>query len=356
MNSVSHSDRTHVQYIDLLRILATMAVMVIHIDPMGGTNTTRNIPSLEWILAMVFDGLSRWAVPIFFMISGALFLGRKTTISKIYSHNISHIAIAFLFWSFAYAVIREFIYGYGIKNVILETLYGHYHMWFLFSIVCLYAIVPFLQKIIEDRQLGIYFLAVSFVVVLLLPQLIECAGLFSANIAGIGNTFLNKFDIDLVSSASFYFVLGFYLHKADISPIYRKAIYILGIICTFLTVFLSCSVSIWKGEESEIFFGPSDLNIVFSSIAVFVFAKYNFSAPIKQLSTSSIIKQLSSSCFGAYLIHPMIIELLYLIFGTEAFFFGPILTVPVTFLIVCPLSFLCSWITRNIPIIGKHIV
>lgn len=356
MSSLTHSEKMHFQHIDLLRIFATMSVMVIHIDPMGSDCSSRIIPSAEWLFAMLFDGLSRWAVPIFFMISGALFLDKRISITRLYRHNISHIAIAFLFWSFTYAVIREMVYGYGIKNTILETLYGHYHMWFLFSILCLYIAVPFLQRIVEHKHLEEYLLVVCFVFSLLLPQLVECTELFSPNIAGIGKTILSKFDICFVSTATFYFVLGHYLHHIELSSFYRRMLYVLGFIGAILTVSLTCIVSIWKGVETETFFSPSDINISLFSIAIFVFAKYNLSKPTKHPTLSFLSKHIPPICFGAYLIHPMVIELLYLIFGANTFNFGPFLTVPITFLFVCPLSFLCSWVIKNIPIIGKHLI
>ena len=65
-----------------------------------------DVNTFEWNAINVYSGLARFAVPIFVMISGALFLDPKKDIPirKIYSKYILRIVIAFVFWSVVYAV------------------------------------------------------------------------------------------------------------------------------------------------------------------------------------------------------------------------------------------------------------
>ncbi len=64
---------------------------------------------------------------------------------------------------------------------------GHYHMWFLFMIVGLYLIVPFLLRpIVRDEKLLRYFLLLTLIFTFLLPQIA------SAVVSPRGSTALNS--------------------------------------------------------------------------------------------------------------------------------------------------------------------
>ena len=59
---------------DGLRILAAFAVVVLHtVAPLF----LDLYQSYDWNVANVYESLVRWSVPVFFMISGALFLNKR---------------------------------------------------------------------------------------------------------------------------------------------------------------------------------------------------------------------------------------------------------------------------------------
>lgn len=129
-------------YFDFLRIFATFAVIILHVSAQNWHTT--DINSFEWNIFNFYDSIVRWGVPIFVMISGALFLNKNQSIKKIYTKNILRIIIAFIFWSLIYTVL--FSKGLSIKTMIINFFEGYYHMWFLFMIVGLYMITPFIKK------------------------------------------------------------------------------------------------------------------------------------------------------------------------------------------------------------------
>ena len=62
-------------YFDFLRIFATLAVMVLHVAAQNWYGTS--VPSFEWQTFNFFHSVTRFGVPIFVMISGALFLNKR---------------------------------------------------------------------------------------------------------------------------------------------------------------------------------------------------------------------------------------------------------------------------------------
>lgn len=86
-SAVNSNLTNRVIYFDYLRVAATIAVMLLHTaainwygaDVNGGT----------WKVFNFYDSLVQWSVPIFVMISGALFLGRNDIrIKDIYSKYV----------------------------------------------------------------------------------------------------------------------------------------------------------------------------------------------------------------------------------------------------------------------------
>ncbi len=58
-------------YLDLLRIFAMFGVVVIHVSAIA---VSYDIGTFTSNVGIIYNGLVRWSVPAFFMISGAMFL------------------------------------------------------------------------------------------------------------------------------------------------------------------------------------------------------------------------------------------------------------------------------------------
>lgn len=86
---------------DVMRIIAIFAVLLLHYS---SQRFYISFPSSEWEIRNIYDSMVRWGVPVFVMISGALFLdsNKKLSIKRLFTKNILRIICAFLFWSFIY--------------------------------------------------------------------------------------------------------------------------------------------------------------------------------------------------------------------------------------------------------------
>lgn len=80
---------------DLLRILASLMVIVIHVSAYNFLDTPTK--SIEWLSYDMYDSIVRSAVPIFLMISGAFFLNDKiqNNLKKLYTKNIFKLVLVF---------------------------------------------------------------------------------------------------------------------------------------------------------------------------------------------------------------------------------------------------------------------
>ena len=175
-----------------------------------------------------WDSIVRWTVSVFVMISGALFLSRDIPIKKIYTKYILRIFMAFVFWSFFYAC-REYVRNGSFKKAFELFLTGYYHMWFLYMIVKLYAIIPFVKKIAESETLTKYFLVMAFVIAFVLPETAEIIALFSEEYGEFAVKMAGMFRLNFVWGFTGYFLLGYVLNNAKISRNTKRLIYATGV-------------------------------------------------------------------------------------------------------------------------------
>ncbi|MBE7064583.1 MAG: hypothetical protein E7384_02050 [Ruminococcaceae bacterium] len=311
------------------------------------------VSSFEWYVFNFFDSVVRWGVPVFVMISGALFLERDFPIRKIFSKNILRLVVSYVIWGAIYA----FIDGGGISDIFAKTFRGHYHMWFIPMIIGIYICVPILKKIVESEQIAKYFLTLSFVFVFALPWFMQVAVVFGGSpFTVINNIYKNlygKMHLELIAGYPAYFILGHMLSKSEFNKKARIFIYVMGIVGAISTMVFCYVSSVKNPTLDEFFYGNLTLNVLAESVAVFVFFKYN---SLKSAKIGKIVGKLSTYSFGVYLIHALVIEFLDKQFGLNTLSFNPILAVPCIAVIVCVVAFTASWILNRIPILNKYIV
>lgn len=346
---------TRTIYFDFLRIFAIFAIVMLHVS--GGWFSNVDIGSLNWWVANLLDGVTRFAVPVFVMISGAIFLNREISVRKLYAKYILRMVVAFVFWSVLYAVITD--PAANIKGMIVNILYGHYHMWFIYMIVGLYMMVPILRKIVEDQKATQYFLVLAFLFCFLLPQVVDVLNVLPESFALLGeicNTVVTKFKIDLFGGFAIYFVAGYYLNNIEISLKHRRIIYVLGVVGYAMTVVCTYLLCVWHGVANELFYGSFTVNIALFTIAVFVFGKYECGRIDLSERMEKIISKLSKWTFGAYLVHALILSIVWELLPIEVESINAIVGIPVISVGVFGVSMFVSAVLNRIPFLRSYIV
>lgn len=346
--------RNRVVYFDLLRIAATFVVMVIHIC--ASNFSKLDYTSLQWNVQNLFDGISRWGVGIFVMISGALFLKADIPLNKLYRKYIFRIAVSFLFWSILYSVVFDLIPGRGMNYFVGDLIKGYYHLWFLYMIAGLYIIVPFLKKIIVDDKLTKYFLIIGFIFAFIIPEAISIIRTISEEYGKLAQSAIDKANLHFVLGFSVYFILGYYFSKETISSKTEKTIFSLGVIGFLVTVLGNVVMAQYKKKPVDIFFGNNTVNVLFEVAAVFVLFKKLFANVHFSESMEKKIARLSKYSFGAYLVHAAVITILDETIHLNATRFNPFISIPLTAIVVFILSFAASWILNRIPVVKKYLV
>lgn len=348
-NFKSTAETNRIFYIDYLRVFATFAVVMLHVATKN-TNTC-SVQSPEWLILNFYNSICRWCVPVFVMISGALFLNSNYSISHIFKKNIFRIFTAFVAWSFLYAIVNVLIHHGGIGSLIRQTIQGHYHMWFLFMIIGLYLFVPLIRAIVHSDYLMKYFLIISFIFSFIFPYIISLSFFAGEKIEELLQSIYKN--IYLPQSYIGYFVLGYYLYKKEYTKKQRLTIYAFSLLGFVSTIALSTIHSHQINWDKGTFLNFLTVNVLLESVGVFVFFKYKIK---KNHKTVPIILKLSKYSFGVYLVHVMLIETIYDLWGIYALSIHPIISVPILTFIISIASFIISGIINHIPLLKNYIV
>jgi surface polysaccharide O-acyltransferase-like enzyme len=103
--------KKHVHYLDYLRTFAIIGVLVIHTStPYVGM--FNKIEFWKWETSIIYSSLIRWCVPIFFMVSGALLLGRnEEPLKDFFLKRGNRILVPFVIWTGIYFIWRSYFWN-----------------------------------------------------------------------------------------------------------------------------------------------------------------------------------------------------------------------------------------------------
>jgi surface polysaccharide O-acyltransferase-like enzyme len=289
------------------------------------------------------------------MISGTIFLEKYISFSVIVKKYIKNLFIHFLFWSFFYSFRQKILKNITIKQFYLLFFKGYFHLWYLFSICGFYFITPFLKEITKNEKFEL-FLTLNFIFAFLFPNLITFFKFSSKEYYNTINKILQNIRLGkYLDDKIFYYMFGFYLNKKNIRDLLRKIIYILGFCGIIFTSTLTFYISSLKNIKIT-FYSASNINEFFMNIAIFIFFKYNFNDLKNKKRVKEFIQKLSRLTFGIYLIHPFVIEELYIRFKLNTLSFDPLYSIPINSLITFLISLLIVYFLKFLPLINQYIV
>jgi surface polysaccharide O-acyltransferase-like enzyme len=340
-------------WIDLIRVVAIYLVVVVHVSGQL-TNTWGEIPTDQWIVADIYGGIARICVPLFFMISGYLLLPRSESLGVFYAKRMTKILVPLVVWSLIYLGW----YCGGHPNTCTSSLVWdlllrqgtYYHLWFLYSLLGIYLILPVLRLMIKpetDKRILWYLIGLW----LIFQPMLTIAHKFW--------NFSIKLSAPLATGFVCFFVLGYLLGEITLSPrkiILSAMLWVMGTLITIIGTYLLTRNS---SQFDGFFYDFVSLNVILASGGAFLLLRWIserklFTSP----SIHTFMRTLATSTFGIYLIHVIVIEVLrysipYL--QVSSFMGNAIWSIPFASTVVFILSFVIVRILQKITNI-KNIV
>lgn len=349
--STSTGRQETILWIDLIRVIAIFLVVMIHVSGQV-TNLWGKIPNDQWIIGDIYGGIARIAVPLFFMISGYLLLPRSESLGVFYYKRMTRILIPFVVWSLIY--LGWYCGGHTCTPDLAWDLLlrqgTYYHLWFLYSLLSIYLILPILRLMIRpdtDKKI-LWYLIVLW---LIFQPILTTAHKFW--------DFSIKLSAPLATGFVCYFIFGYLLGEVRLSRLKVILSAIVWLLNASVTIIGTYLLTRQAGQFEGFFYDFVSLNVILASGSAFLLLRW---ISEKKLFTSpkihAFMRTLATSAFGIYLIHVIVIEILRYGIPTlqiSSLIGNALWSIPLVSIVVFILSFVIVRILQEIPIL-KYIV
>lgn len=309
------SKREPVTYIELLRIIAAVAVIMIHV--IAALIRNYAIGSVNWNICAIIGSEIRWCIPLFLMISGGVFLDREQPISQeamLKKYILRLLAVLFVWGSFFY-FFELWIYDQPItiKNLILapiSILAGNtgYHLWYLYTIIPVYLLIPILKFFVDNatREQQRYLLLVLF-------TLCSCFSLFNSAVRRIPQL-RGAISIGITLPAMFAYVAcvlaGYYMAHFELKSSERKVLKltaILSVLCMpIVNIVLSMLNNLYDTSMSE-YSGICSISV---AGWLYTWLKQQEGALRKSRMKKTVLN-MGGKTFGIYLVHVIFVSIIF---------------------------------------------
>ena len=289
--------------IDIIRIFAFVFIVFLH-------TLNRQFGVDVWMGGYAIISIG---VNLFIMISGYLLLDKTEEAIVFFKKRILNILPLFL--------VFNIIYIYFGKIPIIPVLKGKAisasHFWYIYMILGLYLLTPWLQKVLKYAEKETLFVVFLW---------------FLCNIL---NPYLRYFNLAEIPFSNFpltgfigYYILGYFVKKYDnklkrTSFILIIVIYVLGFLLSFLSTKYVLAVT---GKRVSDFFDKNSLGTFIMTLSFFVFwCKFNFS------KRDRIIKIVADSTYFAFLVHLIVLH--FVIKISDEMIFKSVMTIGISIIL-----------------------
>jgi surface polysaccharide O-acyltransferase-like enzyme len=350
MDNITENNR--LLWVDITRIIAIIAVVAIHVED-SFIFYWNKIPLTDWWASNIYNGLIRFPVPLFIIVSGYMLLDKQEDDRVFFSKRFSKVVIPLVAWSMIYWI---FVNNYNIYSVFTVDFVQRFladkiffHLYFLYIIIGLYLITPLLRRILEHANMYDvrYFLTLWF----FFSPIRQFIGLFGYNIS---------IPIEAATGSIGLYIIGYAIKKTRIT---KKMIYLsivliaVSVIITIIGTYILTNKNGHYYDESF-----SNLSLTSATYAACLFiliheALSNITLTGVWSKCGKVISTIGGATMGIYLVHPILLHYVRTgVLGVHLLsvnVLSPIFSVPlVTFLLVVS-SLVIVVILRKIPLFGK---
>ncbi len=334
-------------YVEILRLIAIFFVVFNHTRNLGYSLYQEAEHGFSYYASLSVSILCKIAVPIFFMISGGLLLGRKETLKDLFLKRIlRYTAVILLFTLLQYLRIVRVHPEEGFHPLtwLLYCYSGNIiePYWFLKSYFSMLLILPFLRLLASVMIKRDYMLLIGLKAIMTIISLVYVYTGYAANI-----TF--PFHADIV----FYPLMGYFLMNVLEQDKYRflnsKRLFVFLTVFLTLAVFQARNYFVRNGIYSDNF--HSLYVWILAMLTVLLIKNIKVKSPVMQ----SIICAMGSCVFGVYLIEDVVRNQVQRIVPVIAPFLGKFWAGMVFTLLSVLVSMSIIYLVKKLPLIKKII-
>ncbi len=290
----------------------------------------------------IINTIVRPTLWVFFALSGFLLLERPIkSVTNFYLTRISKAVIGLVVYSIIYQTawdtnnfnsIRDSIKLISYKQMLSGTVPWAEHFWFVYSILALYILTPFISDCFKSmtNKRFIYFVSIVLGFMVMLPIL---KNFFNVSI---------NINIMIGNEAFFYYILGYTILRLELFR-FKKIIYISGILTLILTYQFNFN------SKLALNLYTTSINMVILSIFYFVLF-YNCSFISKFSGTlARVITHVSKSTYSIFLIHIYVMRHLpnYSYFPEETYRYQLIINIILIFVVSFIFTQIIDFIVTN---------
>lgn len=346
------TDKT--QYFNILRALATVAVIMIHVSsPLINMTYLKQMDN--WWIGNIFSSASRFAVPLFLMLSGATLLSKTYSLSEFYKKRVIRVFIPLVFWIFVYWVFRwamlspqlqphtfKDVYRWAVDLFLKEGVSKH--LWYVYMILFLYIFIPFISKNVQKASNKNLFIS-------LLGWIVICMLTYKLNLSFYKWTGDYQYKLLGYFEYSGFLILGYYLTKIKFNFKGNKYTFLFVYV---ITIAVSALIAYFTSKHDQRLnlriYSYFSINTIIQSAVIFLIIK---DLTIKNKIFSKLITAVSSYSYGIYLVHIVVIGVLFRN-GIYWSFANPLISLPLLTGFVLLSSWAIIYFIRKIPV-GKYV-
>ena len=321
-------ERKHVEYFDVLRLIAALSVIYMHV----ASGVLRDGMGLRWELTNLVVSFCFTAVPIFFMISGYLLLSNERTrdVGQL-RRRLPRILVPLFAWTIVsvcltmivHRDIRPIAFLDGMRAALQTPAEIPY--WYLYTLAAFYVIAPVLAPGLQalDRR-GHRFVLAIIALIMAQSALSALFPVFTERWLTVD--LLNK--LKLFNGNLCVFVLGYYLGR--LPKKIPNAVLIAALLAIYAVIAVGTHIrTAAAGSFDETFYSQSGGFEVAQAACVFLLAKQNIG------KSPRMIRSIVPLLMGVYLMHSIVLRVFSVFAFEPASFQGTIGITILVFILCC---------------------
>lgn len=352
-----------VNYFEWCRALGALAVVLMHtliemnnqvlpqLVAMGASAQATTNRAAIYLLIQTL--LTRWAVPVFLMVSGALLLSPQKRMRPHYVwHYASRMVFVLATFGTLFAAIELYVDGMQLGWALLGqalvrvlTAQTWDHLWYLYALLGLYVLLPLLRRLVARASSKV--LAGVIVALVAITMLVPaCWSLAAGALPGPG-VLVTQYLPSIT-----YFLMGYYAHRylRRGKGATGRCLAIAGV----ASLALACVASVWGvhvGAQTGMFFLPFSPLTCFFSLAFFLWVRYALdSCNIGQHPFFHCVARYS---FGIYVLHVLFLHVAIRVVNVALLPAG--IAEVALFAIALGGSLALTWLLRKIPVFRRFL-